>query len=93
MENELGHILPILLNDLTILLSSLISLTKRPLMAFPDTITTHPHVSLSTCFAFCFISSTMNAVSAAVHAVLAWRLDRGFSLMFVVEKGGEAQAH
>ena len=42
---------------------------------------------------FCFISSTMNAVSAAVHAVLAWRLDRGFSLMFVVERGGEVQAH
>ena len=52
MENELGHILPILPSDLTILLSSLMSLTISPLTAFPDTITTHPHVSESTCMTF-----------------------------------------
>ena len=54
MKNELGHILPILPSDLTILLSSLTSLTVSSLMAFPPTITlthvsercTNAHVSL-----------------------------------------------
>ena len=91
MENELGHILPILPNDLTILLSFLMSLTLRPLMAFSDTITCHPHVSESTCM-YRFLCSTMNAVSAAVHAVLAWRLDPGFLTSCREEQQGRSRS-
>ena len=63
MENELGHILPILPSDLTILLSSLMSLTISPLAAFPDTITTHLHVSESTCMSF-YAAQWMQCCSA-----------------------------
>ena len=88
MENELGHILPILPSDLTILLSSLMSLTIKTSYG----ISRYNHFSSSR---FCKHMYAAQWMQWVLQCVLCWPGDWiwGFSLMSVVERGFPAQSH